>query len=339
MTLEQVAKRARVSTATVSRVLNNLDVVKESTRRRVLQAVEELNYHPNLHARTLAGGKSNTIGMIVSNVSNPFFVDVFRSLDAAARERGYDVLVENTDYKVEQLMASVRSMLGKRVAGLAVVVSEMAPEVIQEIQTSELPVVFYDVGTAGPRTTNIRVRYEVGMQRVVQYLYSLGHRRMAFAGHHAGLSPLQVREKVFVETVRQFGADVEWRTALSVDSPMGGVQAVRELAASGFHPTAIVCVNDYMAIGVLRELRSQGFSVPGDLSVTGFDNIEFSEFTNPALTTLNIPKTSIGQMALDSLLNEDDGAMARELLIDPELVLRDSTGSAPVPKRVPASAT
>src|SRR5215468_11415042 len=124
MTLEQVAKRAKVSTATVSRVLNNLEVVKESTRKRVLQAVEELNYHPNLHARSLAGGKSRTIGMIVSNVSNPFFVDVFRALEAAARDRHYDVLIEHTDYRTEQLMGSVRSMLGQRVAGLAVIVSE-----------------------------------------------------------------------------------------------------------------------------------------------------------------------------------------------------------------------
>src|SRR6266545_1328459 len=200
MTLEEVAKRARVSTATVSRVLNNVEVVKESTRRRVLQVVEELNYHPNLHARSLAGGKSLTIGMIVSNIGNPFFVDVFRALDAAARERGYDVLVESTDYQVPLLLRSVRSMLGKRVAGLAVVVSEMAAEVMQEIRSSSLPVVFYDVGTPGPKATNVRVRYETGMQRVVQYLHSLGHRRMAFVGHHAGLSPLQVRKKAFLQT-------------------------------------------------------------------------------------------------------------------------------------------
>jgi LacI family transcriptional regulator len=329
MTLEKVAKRARVSTATVSRVLNNLDVVREATRRRVLQAIEELNYHPNLHARTLAGGKSNTIGMIVSNVSNPFFVDVFRSLDAAARERGYDVLVENTDYKVDLLMASVRTMLGKRVAGLAVVVSEIAPEILAEIHASGLPTVFYDVGTPGPHTTNIRVRYAIGMQRVVHYLYLLGHRRMAFAGHHAGLSPLQVREKVFLETVRQYGPQVECRTALSVDSLGGGIQAARDLLLSGFKPTAIVCVNDYMAVGVLREVRAQGLSVPGNISVTGFDNIEFSEFTNPALTTLNIPRASIGQMAFESLLHEDDPAAVRELLLDPELVLRDSTGPVP----------
>ena len=329
MTLEEVAKRAKVSTATVSRVLNNLEVVKESTRKRVLQAVEELNYHPNLHARSLAGGKSRTIGMIVSNVSNPFFVDVFRALEEAARKRNYDVLIEHTDYSTEQLMSNVRSMLGQRVAGLAVIVSEMSPEVIQEIASSNVPAVFYDVGAPGPRATNVRVRYETGMQRVVQYLYSLGHRRMAFVGHHAGLSPLQVRQKAFVETVKQHRREVEYRVALNLDSPAGGAQAARELLTTGFRPTAIVCVNDYMAIGVLRELRVQGLSVPGDVSVTGFDNIELSEFTNPALTTLNIPKAAIGQMTLEALLREEDGDAPREIVLDAELVLRDSTGPAP----------
>jgi DNA-binding LacI/PurR family transcriptional regulator len=266
--------------------------------------------------------------MIVSNVSNPFFIDVFRSLDAAARERGYDVLVENTDYKVDQLMASVRSMLGRRVSGLALIVSEMSQDVIDEIHKSGLPAVFYDVGVSGPGSANVRVRYETGMQRVVQYLYALGHRRMAFVGHHAGLSPLQVREKVFVETIRQFGPGVTYRTALSVDSPAGGIAAVRELRGSGFDATAIVCVNDYMAVGVLRELRAAGLATPGDVSVTGFDNIEFSEFTNPALTTVNIPRASIGQMTLDALLRDPTATSGNDLLLEPELVVRDSTGPA-----------
>jgi DNA-binding LacI/PurR family transcriptional regulator len=330
MTLEQVAKRAKVSTATVSRVLNNLEVVRDSTRRRVLQAVEELNYHPNLHARSLAGGKSNSLGVIVSNISNPFFADVFRGMDSAANQAGYDLLVEHTDYRLSQLTASVESMIGKRVAGLAVVVSEMDQQVLDQITASELPVVFYDVGAPSPRATNIRVRYELGMHRVVQYLHSLGHRRMAFVGHHTALSPLQVRKHAFLESVKQYGSDVECQTALGTDGPMGGMQATRELLDSGFQPTAIVCVNDYMAIGVLRELRARGLSVPGDVSVTGFDNIELSEFTNPALTTLNIPRSAIGKMAFESLVRpEGFAAPPSEVLIDPELVLRDSTGAAP----------
>jgi hypothetical protein len=122
MNLEQVAKRAKVSTATVSRVLNNAIVVKTSTRARVMKAIEELKYHPNLHARNLAGGKSRTIGMILSNMENPFFFDIYKTVESEARASGYEVVVANTDYNSEQLVASIRLMIGRRVAGLAAIV-------------------------------------------------------------------------------------------------------------------------------------------------------------------------------------------------------------------------
>src|SRR6478672_4089758 len=133
MNLEQVARRAKVSTATVSRVLNNASVVKTSTRARVIKAIEELKYHPNLHARTLAGGKSRTLGMIVSNLENPFFFDIFRTVENDAHAQGYEVVVAHTEYRPEQLAARVRNMLERRVAGLAVIVSEMTPELTLEL--------------------------------------------------------------------------------------------------------------------------------------------------------------------------------------------------------------
>ena len=126
MNLEQVARRAKVSTATVSRVLNNASVVKSTTRARVVKAIEELKYHPNLHARSLAGGKSRTIGVIASNMENPFFFDIYKTIESDAHTRGYEVVMANTDYRSEQLVTSVRLMIGRRVAGLAVIVSEMA---------------------------------------------------------------------------------------------------------------------------------------------------------------------------------------------------------------------
>ena len=125
MNLEQVARRAKVSTATVSRVLNNASVVKNSTRARVMRAIEELKYHPNLHARNLAGGKSNTIGVIVSNMENPFFFDIYKTVESDAHAHGFEVVVANTDYRSEQLVTSIRLMIGRRVAGLAAIVSEM----------------------------------------------------------------------------------------------------------------------------------------------------------------------------------------------------------------------
>src|SRR5580658_8638374 len=156
MNLEQVARRAKVSTATVSRVLNNAQVVKGSTRARVMRAIEELKYHPNLHARSLAGGKSRSIGVIVSNIENPFFLDIYKHVETGAHLAGYDVVMANTDYESEQLVTSIRLMIGRRVAGLAAIVSEMDPELIEELNGNRIPVVFCDVGIPKKNITNIR---------------------------------------------------------------------------------------------------------------------------------------------------------------------------------------
>jgi DNA-binding LacI/PurR family transcriptional regulator len=330
MNLEQVAKRAGVSTATVSRVLNKVDVVKGSTRARVLKAISELNYHPNLHARTLAGGKSNTIGMIVSNMENPFFFDIFHTLQADAHAKGYEVVVANTDYRSEQLMTSIRLMIGRRVAGLAVIVSEMDPDLIDELTQAKIPAVFYDVGTPKQNISNIRVNYSRGIQRVVEYLHDLGHTRMAFIGHHSKLGPITDRENAFKEAVARYFPAMQSRTVADADGLEGGRQATRDLLSSGFDPTAIICVNDFMAVGVLRELRERGYRVPQDISVTGFDNIKLSEFCYPALTTVHIPRDRIGHLSFEALISESPKARqaGREFLIDPEFVLRESTGPA-----------
>jgi len=331
MNLEEVAKRAGVSTATVSRVLNNINVVKTTTRARVMRAVAELNYHPNLHARTLAGGKSRTLGMIASNMANPFFFDIFRTLESEAHEHGYDVVVANTDYQPEQLVRSVRLMIGRRVAGLAVIVSEMDPNLYRELAQSNIPAVFYDVGTPAGSISNVRVDYRRGIERIVEYLHDLGHTKLAFIGHHSTLGPINERERAFVETVSRYAPATQWRTVADEDSLEGGRQAAREILASGFKPTAIICVNDFMAAGALRELRDQGLKVPQDVSVTGFDNIKLSEFCYPPLTTVHIPRERIGRLVFEALVPESAKARpsGREVVIDPEFVLRESTGPAP----------
>src|SRR5271165_5090330 len=204
MSLEEVARRAKVSTATVSRVLNNASPVKATTRARVMRAVEELKYQPNLHARSLAEGKSRSIGVIVSNIENPFFLDVYKSVEAGVQAAGYEVLVANTDYRAEQLVACIRQMIGRRVAGLAAIVSEMAPELIDELKNHRIPVVFYDVGAPIRNITNIRVNYRRGMEKLIGYLYSLGHRQIGFVGHHAMLGPIHEREAVVQESVARY---------------------------------------------------------------------------------------------------------------------------------------
>src|ERR1051325_1159275 len=272
MNLEQVARRAKVSTATVSRVLNNADVVKNTTRARVMKAIAELKYHPNLHARNLAGGKSRTIGVIASNMENPFFFDIYKAVESDAHARGYEVLVANTDYRSEQLVTSIRLMIGRRVEGLAAIVSEMAPELIEELVETRIPVVFYDVGTPRQNITNIRVNYRRGVEKVVDYLHSLGHRRLGFVGHHAMLGPINERMKTVVDAVARIPS-LAVRTSADTDTLQGGREATRALLDSGFAPTAIIGVNDVMAVGALRELESAD-SACRRICLTGFDNVK-----------------------------------------------------------------
>jgi DNA-binding LacI/PurR family transcriptional regulator len=334
MSLEDVAKRARVSTATVSRVLNNTGHVKTTTRARVLKAVEELRYSPNLHARSLAGGGNRSIGVIVSNIDNPFFLDVYRSVEARAHDAGYEVIMANTDYTSQRLVTSIRLMIGRRVAGLAAIVSEMDSELIRELSAQRIPVVFYDVGTPRKNITNIRVDYRSGMEKLTSYLYSLGHRRLGFLAHHSSLGPVSERLKAVLDAAARYsGLQVE--SAADADTLEGGRRAARALLDAHPRVTAIVCVNDLMAVGALRELRSRGRRVPEDVSVTGFDNVTLAQYSHPALTTVHIPRDEIGQTICDTLMARDKAPFPREFVIDPELVLRESTGPAPGARRHP----
>lgn len=306
-------------------------MVKSSTRARVTKAIEELKFYPNLHARSLAGGKSRTIGVIVSNLDNPFFLDIYKTIETDVHARGYEILLADTGYRSKQLVASIHLMIGRRVAGLAALVSEMEPALIDELEESHIPVVFYDVGTPRRNITNIRVNYRRGVERVVDYLHGMGHRRIGFIGHHSSLGPISERLQAVHEAMAQYSLPLVGQTMAESDTFEGGRMAARAMLNLGANPTAIICVNDVTAVGALRELRERGIRVPQDISVTGFDNIKPSEFCYPALTTVHIPREQIGHIVCQRLLPLPDQQEAAELemVIDPEFVLRDSTGPAP----------
>jgi LacI family transcriptional regulator len=332
MNLEQVAHRAKVSTATVSRVLNNKNVVRGSTRDRVMKAIADLNYHPNLHARSLAAGRSHTFGIIVSNLENPFFYDIVNKVESEAHNHGYEVVVANTDYRPDQLLKSVRLMTGRRVAGLAVLVSEIQPETIEELRGARFPVVFYDAGAGYQNLTNVRLNYRKGMEKLANYLHMLGHnKRIVWLGHHVEFSPLSERRDALIHAFQVLAPGAEIRTFTGRDTLEGGWQTTREMLASAFKPTAVVCANDFMAIGVLRALREEGIAVPQQMSVTGVDNIKFSQFCNPTLTTVHVPRDRIGHIVFEKLFSgsETPPEHGTEFVIDPDLVIRESTGLAP----------
>lgn len=327
MNLKEVARCARVSKITVSRVLNNAPVVKNTTRTRVLKAVQELKYQPDFHARSLAAGKSRSIGVIVSNIENPFFLDIYKAVETGARAKGYEVIMANADYRSERLVASVRLMIGQRVAGLAAVVSEMDPESIEDLNGYGIPVVYCGVGAQRDNITNIRVNYRRGMDKLTDYLRGLGHRRMGVVGNHGMLRPVDERVNVVLESLARY-PDMEVQTAVDMDNPEGGRRATRTLLSAHPELTAIVFVNDFMAVGAMREIRERGLRVPEDISVTGFDDVALAQYWYPALTSVHIPRDHIGQRICDALVSDEEKMLAREMVIEPELALRDSTGPA-----------
>jgi len=268
------------------------------------------------------------LGLVVSNIENPFFLDIYHSLEEVARQRGYEVVIASTGYSPTRLIASVHQLLARRPAAMALLVSETEPTLAEVLRRAKIPVVFYDVEVSGPSITTIGVDYRAGMQRIVEYLRSLGHKRMAFIGHHTMLDPLNQRKATFVEIMEASRPAPAYTVTTTDDSPEGGRRAVRQLLASGERPTAVICVNDFMAIGVLRELADHGLAVPGDVSVTGFDNIGLSNVTCPRLTTADIPRELIGRtvFSLLSAGRDSDAVAAAVSSITPELIVRESTG-------------
>jgi LacI family transcriptional regulator len=289
--------------------------------------MEELCYTPNLLASSLAASKNRTIGIIVSNLENPFFLDIYRSVETLAHQQGREVLIANTGYQQQWLNSSIRLMLGRRVSGLAVIVSEMEPSIVEQLTHSGTPVVLYDATVGGRGITNIRVNYSSGMKQMVEYLHSLGHRRIAYIGYPRPLAPTEARRMSFLDTMSRVGG-TPYTIAGHTDGFVGGREVTRELLRSGFTPTAIVCVNDITAVGVLRELKTCGIAVPGQVSVGGFDNISMAEFISPSLTTIHIPRDRIGELVFESLVTNSGSSRhpGRDILIHPQLVVRESTG-------------
>jgi DNA-binding LacI/PurR family transcriptional regulator len=166
------------------------------------------------------------------------------------------------------------------------------------------------------------------MQRIMEYLHALGHRRMAFIGHHARLGPLHERRQAFLSIAEAYAPRVTVMAVESADGFAGGREAMRQILESGFRPTAVACVNDLRAFGALRELHSRGLAVPDDVSVTGFDNIGLAEFAQPALTTADVPRETIGRLIFDALVppTGTENALARaEVVVETQLIVRDST--------------
>jgi DNA-binding LacI/PurR family transcriptional regulator len=327
VTIRDVARQAGTSTATVSHVLNSTGRITGETRRRVLAAVRELKYHPNLHARNLALHTSRTLGVIVSDIENPFFPAVVRAFEDRARRRGYEVIVSDTNYDPSLMKRATVRMLEQKVRGVAIMTSEMNPELIQEITEREIAVTFFDFGVAQRQASTIKMDYTSGIRQAVEHLYHFGHRRIAFVAGRSAFRNILARQVAYVDCMHSLGLEpgpiVPGNQRFD-----GGLEAGRELAGMKPRPTAVIAMNDLTAVGVIRALHQEGLRVPADVSVVGFDRTSLAECFIPSLTTVDMRPVLLGQTAADALheLCRSGPGEGKEYCMPLHLVVGESTG-------------
>lgn len=330
LTIRDVAKAAGVSTATVSNVLNKTGKVGRRTHRHVLSTVKRLGYFPNVHARHLASRDSRTLGIIVSDIENPFFPEVIKSFETRASQLGYDAILSDTNYDPRRTRKAAERMMEHNVRGVAILTSEISLRLIHELARRRIAVTFLDLAPARGYMSNLRIDYFSGVQQIVQYLYKNGHRRIAFVAGRPRLKSNNARLEGYEKCMRDLG--LEPGPIIRGDLRFeGGFSAGLALARNSPRPTAVMAVNDLTAVGVIKGLLKAGCRVPQDISVTGFDNTRLAEYSNPSITTVDVHRDMLGQMAAEALheLSRSADPHGREYPIPAELILGDSSGPAP----------
>lgn len=330
-----MAALAKVSIATVSRTINGSPAVSERLAKRVWQAIEQLNYFPNTHARSLVSGRSRLFGIIVENITNPFFPELIQSFEEIAVANGYEILVSSSNSDPKVLTTCVRRMLERKVEGVAMLTFGEEEPVLDQLANHDIPLVLAEFKLADPKCSTILLDYTTGMGQAVQHLAGLGHSRIGFlAGPHAIHSAL-TRENEFRTAMERARLAVNPAWVIECDHTLrGGVTGFERLRALDRQPAAIICSNDMTAIGVLRAAYMEGLRVPQDLSVIGLDDIDFDEFTLPPLTTIQLSRAELARAAFEALRQQAEAlpgaSIQREFLVSTSLVVRGST--APPPK-------
>ncbi len=330
--IQDVALLAGVSLSTVSAVLNDKNIVSSPTRKRVLDAIEKLQYRPDHFARNLARRQTNVFGLIVSDLLNPFFAETAQAIETEARKHGFGVTLTATNFSPELLREAVKQMLGARIAGIAVMTSEYDEEAFTMIRNSMVTSVFLDVGKPGPRSSNIRVDTRGGMMAAVEHLVHLGHRNLLLvrnsnAGDTASLLSHKFRDQGFAAAIKRCGIEgIRSSVVNSSGLPAEAGDQALESAWGKADFTAVVCTTDLLALGVYRGLHHHGVRIPEDVSVVGFDNTYLSAFLAPPLTSVDIPRDKLSRLAVEALLPtaEQDRA-GRTLRLATKLIVRSST--------------
>ncbi len=331
-TMRDVAQQAGVSISTVSHVVNNSRNVSEDARSRVLLAMQMLDYKPNALAQNLRRQQTFTIGMIVPDIANPFFAEIARGIEDASFEQDHSVILCNTDGDIGKQATHTDLLIKNQAAGILFVAAGISTELVEGLQARRVPLVVVDREVPGVRVDTVLTNHLQGGRLATQYLFDLGHRRIACISGGSDLSPSAERLTGYEQVLQENGLLMEESLVVRGDFQYdSGYRAMQQLLTLADRPTAVFACNDLMAIGAISAATEGGLRVPQDLSIVGFDDVRLASFTNPPLTTIAQPKYEIGVVALEMLLAraQNLAAPARLVRLDTELIVRRSTAVSP----------
>jgi LacI family transcriptional regulator len=331
--IKDVAKRAGVSVGTVSNVINRPERVNDRTRRRVEAAIAELGYVRNVHARHLRVGHSRIIGLLVLDMGNPFFVDVARGAEQAAREAGLGVMVCNSSQSASEEAEYLALFAEQRVRGVLLTPADATGRTVTDFRRHGIPFVLVDRVGTGSGECSVSVDDVAGSTAAVRHLTAAGHRRVAYVSGPEHLQQIQDRRAGARAALAEAGLGAEALIELPTRTldVAAGRDAAARLLGLPHRPTAVFCANDLLALGVLQALFAAGVNVPRDMAIVGYDDIEFAAAAAVPLTSVRQPATAMGTLAGRLLLEEiaaDEAGEAhehRQVVLQPELVVRKST--------------
>ena len=329
MDMRDIAKIAGVSSATVSRVINGSNLVRPATAERVRKVLEETKFVPNGSATTLKYGKSSTYGLIIPDITNPFFPEFIRSFEAILVEKNQDMLMATTDFHVSRMQQTIRRMLVRQVDGVALLAAEIETEPIEALLHNRVPLVTMDRRIVSRGLSDVSIDFAGGMRQAVKHLKQLRHRKIAYIGGSAGLTISDHRVEAFKQAMIEFGLKVNPAYIQVGDYRItGGETGMADLLRLKDPPTAVMAANDLTPIGALRLMHKQGIRVPEEISVVGFDDIALSDIIYPPLTTIRLPRLELAEVffkALDAF-RMDSHATGIQYVVNTSLVIRESTG-------------
>jgi len=310
-------------------VLNKTHYISQETEQRVLDVVRQLSYFKNVHARRLATGQSDLFGLVISEIANPYFPEIIRGFQAAAWERGFDVLLCNTEYNPQRTRSVIRKLIESDVRGVAIMTSSLERDIISELTEAGVGVVFCNLGPPMTLVSNVSIDYQRGISQAIELVVELGHRRAAVIG-----GPEDNHTAITIKHALVAGLNQRKLNSFPVITSNyrvdAGASAVRTILSQPEIPTVIFCGSDLIAMGAMNALEEAGVEVPEDVSVIGIDDISFAFLARPPLTTIRVPRERLGTIAFQALdkmlkLKRRKGA---DYYLETELVVRKSSAPA-----------